>query len=88
MSKESIDLPRKCANFSTFKNYQRTYLVLCSLLISNQKLESSVTIMEKTIITTYQLLTNTIHKCSLPHRRVHEIKRTYPASRTHGLFIT
>jgi hypothetical protein len=26
--------------------------------------------------------------CSLPHRRVHEIKRTYLASRTHGLFIT
>jgi hypothetical protein len=26
--------------------------------------------------------------CSLPHWRVHEIKRTYLASRTHGLFIT
>ncbi len=27
-------------------------------------------------------------QCSLPHRRVHEIKRTYLASRIHGLFIT
>jgi hypothetical protein len=29
-----------------------------------------------------------INNCSLPHRRVHEIKRTYLASRIHGLFIT
>jgi hypothetical protein len=28
------------------------------------------------------------HECSLPHRGVHEIKRMYLASRTHGLFIT
>jgi hypothetical protein len=26
--------------------------------------------------------------CSLPLRRVHEIKRTYLVPRTHGLFIT
>ncbi len=28
------------------------------------------------------------YTCSLPHRRVHEIKRMYLASRIHGLFIT
>jgi hypothetical protein len=28
------------------------------------------------------------HSPSLPHRGIHEIKRTYLASRTHGLFIT
>jgi hypothetical protein len=33
--------------------------------------------------------TQKIHYCSLlPHQRIHEIKRTYLASCTHGLFIT
>jgi hypothetical protein len=26
--------------------------------------------------------------CSLPHQGIHEIKRMYLASRTHGLFVT
>jgi hypothetical protein len=30
----------------------------------------------------------TYSNCLLPHRRVHKIKHTYLASRTHGLFIT
>jgi hypothetical protein len=38
-------------------------------------------------LTPEQVCSN-ISYCSLTHRRVHEIKRTYLASRIHGLFIT
>ncbi len=40
------------------------------------------------ICTSITLGSPTCHQCLLPLRRVHEIKRMYLASRTHGLFIT
>jgi hypothetical protein len=72
MSKDSLNSLRKYLNFSVVKNYHQTHthIMLCSVLIINQKPGSLFTVMGKATIAAFQFLTSISHKNRLGNKRL------------------